>query len=274
VWWGVVVCFFWRQVEIIHVTFEHVKKKFQVWVCQAARRAQARIIRRATSLLRNVLVSKDKIVVVVCGARKMDDHFAAVLGTAKSVATSFIPSSTFVGAKTGYIFTTAEFGPGYYVDNKGAKRGRDEDVSGSSRAKRAALEAAEAAVSGGGRGGSSVLDGAALLEAAEKAAAASGDVPSGVVDFDLDLPGLKILVLGFEKKINKNQRLRVKHADEPEKVFHRHSSDTEHPLLTKLLSSCSRSSLSPSSSLMKKSRNYLLSQQVRSCTQASWNLAV
>jgi len=39
------------------------------------------------------------------------------------------------------------------------------------------------------------------------------------VDFDLDLTGLKILVLGFEKKINKNQRLRAKHFDEPEKFL-------------------------------------------------------
>eukprot|EP00614_Pseudopedinella_elastica_P023254 CAMPEP_0172628544 /NCGR_PEP_ID=MMETSP1068-20121228/162479_1 /TAXON_ID=35684 /ORGANISM="Pseudopedinella elastica, Strain CCMP716" /LENGTH=60 /DNA_ID=CAMNT_0013438793 /DNA_START=71 /DNA_END=250 /DNA_ORIENTATION=+ len=30
---------------------------------------------------------------------------------------SFIPSSTFIGAKEGYVFTSASEGTGYYVDD-------------------------------------------------------------------------------------------------------------------------------------------------------------
>ncbi len=35
----------------------------------------------------------------------------------------------------------------------------------------------------------------------------------------LDLHGLKKLVLSFERKINKNQQMRIKFADLPEKYF-------------------------------------------------------
>lgn len=124
----------------------------------------------------------------------MDEHFSAVLGTrAASEQADFIPSATFTGARHGFAFKSGPLGTGYYAESEGtatvrpSKRARD------------------------GEGDSAALDAEALLKAAEARAG------QDVIDYDLDLPGLKNLLLGFEKKISKNQRLRVKFADEPEK---------------------------------------------------------
>lgn len=127
----------------------------------------------------------------------MADHFAKVLGTKQQEEQPFIPSRNWLGSKINYYFSTGTLGTGYYLEGANKKR-KVSEVEGKAR-KRVAIEEERK------------VDGAALLEAAE---AQAGD---DVVDFDLDEPGLKLLVLGFEKKINKNQRLRVKFVDEPDK---------------------------------------------------------
>ena len=157
----------------------------------------------------------------------MDEHFAAVLGTSGAVeagrggGADFILSASFSGPRPGFVFGTGDRGTGYYLDGGGgggrAKRARAAGISeelegdghGGERAKRAASLAAAEQRAAAGLG---AADGAALLEAAELAAEGRAEA---VIDFDLDLPGLKILLLGFEKKINKNQRLRVKFGGEP-----------------------------------------------------------
>ena len=108
----------------------------------------------------------------------MDDHFAAVLGTsAASGGDEFIPSKSFSGPRPGYVFSTGDLGTGYYLESGGrAKRQRPYDGT-EDRAKRAAV--AEAS-----------MDADALLEAAEEAARGEG----AVVDFDLDLDGLKVKI--------------------------------------------------------------------------------
>lgn len=111
-----------------------------------------------------------------------------------------------LGARSGYVFKSGSAGVGYYRDGMP----EDGDEGGEPATKRARVEAA-------GRAMAREMDGAALLEEAEAAAEEKGGV--GGVVLDLDLHGLKALLLGFEKKINKNQRLRVKFADEPEKFL-------------------------------------------------------
>jgi hypothetical protein len=126
----------------------------------------------------------------------MADHFSRVLGTKQREEQAFIASSTWLGSKPNYYFSTGVSGTGYYLDVSSKKRKVSEHDE--PHRKKTAVE-------------NTKVDGAALLEAAE---AEAGD---DVLDFDLDEPGLKLLVLGFEKKINKNQRLRVKFVDEPDK---------------------------------------------------------
>jgi len=140
----------------------------------------------------------------------MDAHFAAVLGTG-GAGGAFVPSRTFVGARPGYVFGTGEEGTGYYPDTgrRAQKRGRD-DGEAEARGKRGYPGGTGAEAEAG------ELDGAALLEAAEREAEEDG-ASTAVVDYDLDLAGLKVLVLGFEKRITKNQKMRVKFADEPVK---------------------------------------------------------
>lgn len=129
----------------------------------------------------------------------MADHFEKVLGDAKQRDEQpFIPSRSWLGSKVNYYFSTGTLGTGYYLEGASKKRKVGNEVEEGRTRKRVAVDDVK-------------VDGAALLEAAE------AQVGDDVVDFDLDEPGLKLLVLGFEKKINKNQRLRVKFVDEPEK---------------------------------------------------------
>mmetsp|Transcript_23593 Transcript_23593/g.69028 ORF Transcript_23593/g.69028 Transcript_23593/m.69028 type:complete len:651 (-) Transcript_23593:125-2077(-) len=142
----------------------------------------------------------------------MDDHFQRVLGTsgAPEAGSAFIAAKDFAGARSGYVFTTRQGRTGYYRDGSGRKRGRgseEEEGEGERHAKLAR---------GGGRagGGQKPLDAAAMLEQLEQERGITAEM-----DFELDLASLKTMLVSFEKKINRNQQLRVKYVDDPAKFL-------------------------------------------------------
>jgi beta-catenin-like protein 1 len=128
----------------------------------------------------------------------MDDHFDRVFAApSSSDATPFIASNRWQGAKPGYVFTTRRGKVGYYLESAGTAAGAgaeedaDDDPPAAKRVRRAEDE-----------------------EPSIEQLLAKGDA----ADIEeLDLSGLKQLLLAFEKKINKNQNMRVKFPDEPAK---------------------------------------------------------
>ncbi len=133
-------------------------------------------------------------------------HFAAVLGRKGFAAsTNFVPSTVYQGRRDGYVYTTRDGQTGYYYDGDatkaptgGLKRAReyDDNESGYNESMTVGDR-----VHNTGRS----LSAADLLAAAEKQAA-----NESVIDYDLTEATLKTLVLGFEKKITKNTKMRVK----------------------------------------------------------------
>ncbi|KAH8097272.1 DNA binding protein [Aureococcus anophagefferens] len=110
-------------------------------------------------------------------------------GTTGAVEDLFIPAKTYEGSRPGYVFSTRDGRTGYYSDARAAKRPRD-DGAESAAAKRARPD---------DDGGVE-----AILAKADEAEIT-----------ELDAASLKRLLLSLEKKITRNQQLRVKYGDDP-----------------------------------------------------------
>ena len=147
----------------------------------------------------------------------MDNHFRNVFDIGTSTK-SFIPSTSFSGSRKGYVFQLGDKGLGYYYDEfqnepmpehvsfilgdcsrfshfiiwKIVDRNDDDEVP----RKKTRADA----------------------ESKEKATAISLD-DLNETPVELDVNSLKVMILNFEKKINKNQKMRMKYADEPEKFM-------------------------------------------------------
>ena len=104
----------------------------------------------------------------------------------------YVPAKTYEGHRPGYVFTTRDGRTGYYDDP--VSRDRAREAGDPPPAKRAR----------GGGGGE--------LPAAVESILAKADEEEIA---ELDAASLKKLLLAFEKKITRNQQLRVKYFDEP-----------------------------------------------------------
>ncbi len=131
---------------------------------------------------------------------------------------AFIKNASFCGTKQGYVFKRGEKGMGYYEDAYGcslsygmnghdykdlSKRERDDssheqDLDGSSQRKQARKDL------------STKIDALAEAEAA---------VDLSETIKELDPQSLKMLLATFEKKINENQKARMKHSNNPSKFM-------------------------------------------------------
>ena len=145
----------------------------------------------------------------------MDDHFEQMLAPGAKAAPrpDFISSSGFTGKKTGYIFKKDVKGLGYYrdlvfttkdtqpptTDALDRKRKRDDEDQEEGEGEEKQMVSAPIS-------NKNTIE--KMLEDAEA---------MGVSQ--LDPTSLKQLLLSFEKKITKNQKMRMKHPDEPEKFM-------------------------------------------------------
>jgi beta-catenin-like protein 1 len=132
----------------------------------------------------------------------MDEHFSEILAPVKDVTsisslTPFIPSSSYIGSKKGYFFKKDSLGLGYYVDNQlnireleAKKRKREEEYEKVNRIE------------------SNKINIQRMLDDADREPMIS-----------LDNGSLKGLLLNFEKKISKNQKLRMKYPEDPSKFM-------------------------------------------------------
>ncbi|KAH8043999.1 DNA binding protein [Aureococcus anophagefferens] len=107
-------------------------------------------------------------------------------GTTGAVEDLFIPAKTYEGSRPGYVFSTRDGRTGYYSDARAAKRPRD--------------DGAESAAAGS----CPTTAASAILAKADEAEIT-----------ELDAASLKRLLLSLEKKITRNQQLRVKYGDDP-----------------------------------------------------------
>lgn len=134
----------------------------------------------------------------------MDNHFSRMLnvdGDSFSGRSRFIPSEKFTGARTGYYFSLGEQGLGYYhdhVQDMKRKVGDFEDVQPSKRP-------------------TSNKNIESSSSSSRPAAIINDSLDEKVID--LDANSLKQLLLSLEKKITKNQKMRMKFSDLPEKFM-------------------------------------------------------
>jgi len=135
----------------------------------------------------------------------MDDHFSKMLApTAQGNAPSYIPASSYQGSRPGYVFQMNTQGVGYYLDpmqNSAPSIENEEPMGDSKKRKLGDL--------------STDVKPPVDQNAIEKLLEESENVDIEMLTSD----SLKKMLLGFEKKINKNQKLRMKYPDEPEKFM-------------------------------------------------------
>eukprot|EP01041_Mallomonas_annulata_P009997 gene9997-20795_t len=133
----------------------------------------------------------------------MDNHFRQMLAPeGGNSVQSFIESSKFSGQKSGYVFKKGDKGLGYYSDSHYTIDTKEESIKKRKRDDEESLNKSNTIK--GHKEGISIDK---LLEEADVSA------------LDLDASSLKQLLLNFEKKINRNQKLRMKYVDEPEKFM-------------------------------------------------------
>ena len=133
----------------------------------------------------------------------MDDHFSKMLApTAKGNAPSFLPSATYAGSRSGYIFQMNDQGVGYYLDptQNIVSSGDTEVISENKKRKLDDLSSEKQSTD---------------QSAIEKLLEASEDIEIEMLTSE----SLKKLLLALEKKINKNQKLRMKYPTDPEKFM-------------------------------------------------------
>jgi Catenin-beta-like, Arm-motif containing nuclear len=137
----------------------------------------------------------------------------------------FMPSATFQGSRAGYVFKREVRGVGYYLDTM------YEDVSFQQRALPKTLGKRQRQVveeedddDGAGAAAAASADATnpedmALEDLDEETLARMLEKANEVEVTELDVQGLRQLLVGLERKINTNQRLRIKHPDEPDKFL-------------------------------------------------------
>lgn len=127
----------------------------------------------------------------------MDNHFSKMLGLHDGELTQprFISSQKFTGSKKGYFYGTGDHGSGYYFDT----------VQDTLKRK---------------------IDDKEYIQTNKRPTVQKNPEPNSVIEessddkvVDLDANSLKQLLLSLEKKITKNQKLRMKFSDQPEKFM-------------------------------------------------------
>ena len=145
----------------------------------------------------------------------MDDHFEQMLAPGAKAAPrpDFIASSGFTGKKTGYIFKKDVKGLGYYRDLVfTAKDTQVPTADALDRKRKRDVEEQEEGEGEEKQMVSAPISNKNTIEKMLEDAEAMGVS-------QLDPTSLKQLLLSFEKKITKNQKMRMKHPDEPEKFM-------------------------------------------------------
>eukprot|EP00892_Ulva_mutabilis_P003222 jgi/Ulvmu1/12900/UM098_0088.1 len=138
--------------------------------------------------------------------RAVDTAFGDDRGRSESQGGIFIQAASWGGQKPGYVFKTGKAGLGYYREAPLAAL-QDGDVKGTTTE-------------------SIAKDANELLEEAEQLAEDLKDLEN------IDDRGIKRIVAGIERRIRRNQELRLKHADDPRRFL---DSELElNELLTKL----------------------------------------
>jgi Catenin-beta-like, Arm-motif containing nuclear len=135
----------------------------------------------------------------------------------------FMPSATFQGSRAGYVFKKEVRGVGYYLDTM------YEDVSfqqqtlpktlGKRQRQVVEEEDDDAGAAAAASADATNPEDMALEDLDEETLARMLEKADEVEVTELDVQGLRQLLVGLERKINTNQRLRIKHPDEPDKFL-------------------------------------------------------
>ncbi|CAN0444704.1 unnamed protein product [Ascophyllum nodosum] len=156
----------------------------------------------------------------------MEDHFSRMLdasATGSAVQGTFIPSQRFEGRKPGYLFSKGAHGLGYYLDLQSSdgdliekemveggankKRPRDQDTNGEGDGDRHVKRKTKPVR----------LEDMPLEDLDEEAIARMLEEADKEEVSEVDATGVKQLLLALERKINRNQMMRVKFPDQPER---------------------------------------------------------
>lgn len=156
----------------------------------------------------------------------MDDHFRIMLGTQaaessgsskdirrSTTRTSFFPSTAYVGSKPGYYYTNGTKGLGYYLDEL-MLEGNEDRVSAlqdGKKRKRIDMIGDEHSDEETNNHGKS----SSIVERVKKQLEEESEGEAVVIDVN----SLRQILFSFEKKVKKNQMLRMKYPDEPEKFM-------------------------------------------------------
>eukprot|EP01038_Epipyxis_sp_PR26KG_P004880 gene4880-6837_t len=147
----------------------------------------------------------------------MEDHFSRMLAPAlagsnksgKKLPLDFMPAASFDGRREGYIFKRGGNGLGYYIDKLLYPSNGDVDEQNDLAENNIGIKKRKRVlIDGNDDDDPEENDIDRLLREAESTEIAQ-----------LDSNSLKQLLLNFEKKITKNQKMRMKYPDEPEKFL-------------------------------------------------------
>ncbi|CBJ28776.1 conserved unknown protein [Ectocarpus siliculosus] len=150
----------------------------------------------------------------------MEDHFSRMLdasATGSAVQGTYIPAQHFEGKKLGYYFAKGIHGLGYYMDAAQASDIMDNDGEGTASRKRAREEDDEAGrdLQNTGKQDPVRFEDMALEDLDEEAIARMLEEADKEEVSELDATGVKQLLLLLERKINRNQMMRVKFPEQP-----------------------------------------------------------
>ncbi|CAM9345348.1 unnamed protein product [Ectocarpus sp. 4 AP-2014] len=150
----------------------------------------------------------------------MEDHFSRMLdasATGSAVQGTYIPAQHFEGKKLGYYFAKGIHGLGYYMDAAQASDIMDNDGEGTASRKRAREADDEAGrdLQNTGKQDPVRFEDMALEDLDEEAIARMLEEADKEEVSELDATGVKQLLLLLERKINRNQMMRVKFPEQP-----------------------------------------------------------
>ncbi|CAM9933078.1 unnamed protein product [Laminaria digitata] len=137
-------------------------------------------------------------------------NISAVQGT-------YIPAQHFEGRKLGYVFTKGAHGLGYYMDAAQAADVMEQDGEGGDSKKRAREEEADDERLTKGKTEPVRFEDLALEDLDEEAIARMLEEADKEEVSEVDATGVKQLLLLLERKINRNQMMRVKFPEQPER---------------------------------------------------------
>jgi beta-catenin-like protein 1 len=133
----------------------------------------------------------------------------------------FLPSATFQGSRAGYVFKKEVRGVGYYLDTMYEDVSFQQQTSLGKRHREVVEEDddGEGAAAAAASADATNPEDMALEDLDEETLARMLEKADEVEVTELDVQGLRQLLVGLERKINTNQRLRIKHPDEPDKFL-------------------------------------------------------